>query len=51
MDEPKDEPISALPSPGANTDVSPRDAELERQIKLGLEILERYRETFEALAK
>lgn len=51
MDEPEDKPTSALPSPEANTDVSPCDAELERQFKLGLEILERYRETFEALAK
>jgi hypothetical protein len=51
MDEPEDKSTSALPSPEANTHVSPRDAELERQVKLGLEILERYRETFEALAK
>ena len=51
MDEPADDPQCPPPSSEASADVSRSDAELERQVQLGLEILERYRKTFEALAK
>ncbi|USQ96430.1 hypothetical protein [Caulobacter sp. RL271] len=51
MDESERQPSSAPQSPDFNVDADRRDAELERQVRLGLEILERYRETFEALAK
>jgi hypothetical protein len=55
MDEPELKP-SPAPSPApsnaeADADDRRRDAELERRFKAGLKILERYRETFKALAK
>ncbi|WP_419319779.1 hypothetical protein ACN2C7_03125 [Caulobacter sp. ErkDOM-E] len=51
MDEPAERPTGPPPSPEAKADVSRSDAELERGFTRGLEILERYRKTFEALAK
>ncbi|WP_164512747.1 hypothetical protein [Caulobacter vibrioides] len=51
MDESERQPSSAPQRPDCNVDADRRDAELDRQVKLGLEILERYRETFKALAE
>lgn len=51
MDEPELKPSSAPPNSDANPNVRRRDADLERRFKAGLKILERYRETFKALAK
>jgi|EndMetStandDraft_5_1072996.scaffolds.fasta_scaffold1008373_1 hypothetical protein len=51
MDEPEDEPIRARTSQVDSAVAAGQDAEFERQLKLGLEILEQYRGVFEALAK
>ncbi|WP_425994538.1 hypothetical protein [Caulobacter sp. DWR1-3-2b1] len=51
MDDATDDPTCPPPRPEVSADVRRSDAELERRYKLGLEILDRYRKTFEALAK
>jgi hypothetical protein len=51
MEKLEDEPTSAPATPDEGIVAAERDTDFERRVKLGLEILERYREVFEALAK